>query len=59
MWVRSWISRLYDLVNCRLQNLQINCFLGRDVDVLDDAAVEGVAPDVDVEVDVDVDAACC
>uniref|UniRef100_A0A182IKE1 Uncharacterized protein n=1 Tax=Anopheles atroparvus TaxID=41427 RepID=A0A182IKE1_ANOAO len=27
--VRSWISRLYDLVNWRLQNLQMNCFLGR------------------------------
>jgi len=27
--VRSWISKLYDLVNCRLQNLHMNCFLGR------------------------------
>lgn len=27
--VRSWINKLYDFVNCRLQNLQINCFFGR------------------------------
>lgn len=24
------MSKLYDLVNWRLQNLQMNCFLGRD-----------------------------
>ena len=24
------MSKLYDLVNWRLQNLQINCFLGRE-----------------------------
>ena len=30
VWVRSWMSKLYDLVNWRLQNLQMNCFLGRE-----------------------------
>jgi hypothetical protein len=50
---------LYDLVNWRLQNLQMNCFLGRD------AVVEVLVPGLDtVAVDVtgvamDVDAACC
>lgn len=28
--VRSWISKLYDFVNSRWQNLQINFFFGRD-----------------------------
>ena len=57
--VRSWISKLYDLVNCRLQNLHMNCFLGRDADV------DTLAPDLDtVAVDVTgvatvVDAVCC
>lgn len=46
------MSKLYDLVKCRLQNLQINCFFGRCplaasvVDVGATVAATGVPDDV-------------
>jgi hypothetical protein len=37
---------LYDLVNWRLQNLQMNCFLGRDADADVALALEPPLPPV-------------
>lgn len=50
--VRSWIRRLYDFVNCRLQNLHINCFFGLCVALDDDVMLCETTDDAVACVDV-------